>query len=102
MNRIVPTKNAMILNDALKAVGIETILEYYDGHKHIDIYIPKGKIYIEIDGAQHYTNPHQMVTDFERDHYSDDSGFHTLRIANEVVEKQAIKIARAIKKILNF
>ncbi len=43
-----------------------------------------------------------MVTDFERDHHSDDDGFHTLRLANEVVEKQAIKIARAIKKIVSL
>ena len=96
------TANTILLNNALTAVGIETILEYYDGHKHVDIYIPKGKIYIEIDGAQHYTNAFQMVTDFARDHYSDDDGFHTLRIPNEVVEKQSIKIARALKKIVTF
>lgn len=97
-----PTQNAILLNDALCHLGIETKLEHFDGHKHIDIFIPKGKIYIEIDGAHHYTNAIQMVTDFERDHHSDDDGFHTLRIPNEVVEKQAIKIARAIKKIVSY
>ena len=97
-----PTEKTIILNNALKAVGIETVLEHFDGHKHVDIYIPKGKIYIEIDGAHHYTNAIQMVTDFARDHHSDDDGFHTLRIPNEVVDKQAIKIARAIKKIVSF
>ncbi len=97
-----PTANALILNKALNAVGIETVLEHFDGHKHVDIFIPKGKIYIEIDGPQHYTSAFQMVTDFHRDHHSDDDGFHTLRIANEVVEKQAIKIARAIKKVVSF
>ncbi len=97
-----PTEKAITLNNALKAVGIETVLEHFDGHKHVDIYIPKGRIYIEIDGAQHYTSAFQMVTDFARDHHSDDDGYHTLRIPNEVVEKQAIKIARAIKKIVNF
>lgn len=97
-----PTKTAHLLNGALNAVGIETKLEHWDGHKHMDIFIPKGKIYIEIDGLHHYTNPRQIVTDLQRDHYSDDDGFHTMRISNEVVEKQAMKIARAIKKILNF
>lgn len=97
-----PTKKTIVLNNALRAVGIETVLEHFDGHKHVDIYIPKGKIYIEIDGAHHYTDAYQMVTDFVRDHHSDDDGFHTLRIPNEVVDKQAIKIARAIRKIVSF
>ncbi len=97
-----PTKNALLLNSALNNVGVKTILEHYDGHKHVDIFIPKGKIYIEIDGSYHYTSAFQIATDFARDHHSDDDGFHTMRIANEVVEKQAMKIARAIKKITNF
>lgn len=102
MEKNEPTPNARLLNNALNAVGIETVLEHYDGHKHIDIFIPKGKIYIEIDGAHHYTSAFQIATDFARDHYSDDSGYHTLRLANEVVEKQAMKIARAIRKVVNF
>jgi very-short-patch-repair endonuclease len=102
MYKVEPTKNALLLNSALIAVGIETVLEHWDGHKHVDIYIPKGKIYIEIDGPQHYTNPLQIVDDFKRDHYSDDDGFHTMHIPNEVVQKNAIQIARALKKMLNF
>lgn len=97
-----PTKHAKTLNDALKQVGVETILEYSDGHKCIDIFVPKAKLYIEIDGMNHYTSAVQMATDFDRDHYSDDDGFHTLRIPNEIVEAQAMKIARAIKKMVNF
>ncbi len=97
-----PTKEALILNDALVAVGIDTVLEHSDGHKRVDIFIPKGKIYIEVDGQHHYTSHHQIISDFERDHHSDDDGFHTLHIPNEVAEKQAIKVARALKKMLNF
>ena len=102
MPKIVPTENALLLNQALNPVGIETVLEHWDGHKHVDIFIPKGKIYIEIDGPQHYTNAVQIVTDFLRDQYSTHDGFHTMRLPNEVVQKDAIRIARAIKKILNF
>lgn len=102
MYKVKSTEDALLLNNALNAVGIETTLEHWDGHKHIDICIPKGKIYIEIDGPQHYTSPRQIVADFHRDHYSEEDGFHTMRIPNEIVQKHAIKIARAIKKILNF
>jgi len=102
MKKPKPTANALLLNQALNAVGIETVLEHFDGHKHVDIFVPKGKIYIEIDGTNHYTSAFQLATDFARDHHSDDAGFRTLRLANEVVEKQAIKIARTLRKMLNF
>lgn len=102
MSVIQPTKTAHLLNEALNAVGIETKLEHCGMNINTYTFISKGKIYVEIDGPQHYISPKQIVTDFLRDHYSDDDGFHTMRISNEVVEKQAIKIARAIKKILNF
>jgi len=97
-----PTEHALVLNNALNTVGIETKLEYFDGNKHIDIYIPKGKIYIEVDGANHYTNHIQMIADFQRDKYSTEDGFHTIHISNEVIEKNALKIARAFKKMLSF
>ncbi len=97
-----PTESALKLNTALNSVGVETVLEHFDGHKHIDIFVPKGKIYIEIDGRHHYINARQIVTDFTRDHYSSEDGFHTIHIPNEVVEKEAIKIARAIRKIVSF
>ena len=97
-----PTKEAVMLNDALNSVGIETVLEHHDGHKCVDIYVPKAKTYIEVDGNRHYTSHHQIISDFERDHHSDDDGFHTLHIPNEAVHKHAIKIARALKKMVNF
>lgn len=97
-----PTKEAVMLNNALRSVGIETILEHHDGHKCVDIYIPKAKTYIEVDGLHHYTDLEQIRADFARDHFSDDDGFHTLHIPNEAVRTQAIKIARALKKMVNF
>lgn len=102
MYKVEPTEHALILNSAFQKVGIETELEHFDGHKHIDIYIPKGKIYIEVDGPNHYTNHLQMIDDFKRDKYSTEDGFHTVHIPNAVVEKDSIKIARAFKKMLNY
>jgi very-short-patch-repair endonuclease len=96
-----PTEYAKQLHAALVKVGVEAHLEHPDGHKCVDIYVPKAKLYIEVDGKHHYISARQIQTDFDRDHYSDDDGFHTLHIANEVVEKQGIKIARAIQKIVS-
>ena len=97
-----PTKQAISLHAALLQVGVEAYLEHHDGHKCVDVYIPKAKLYIEVDGSQHYTSAMQIQTDFERDHCSDDAGFHTMHITNYAVETEAIKIARAIRKIVNF
>jgi very-short-patch-repair endonuclease len=91
-----------MLHTALTQVGVEAYLEHPDGNKCVDIYVPKAKLYIEVDGSQHYTSAFQIQTDFSRDHSSDDDGFHTMHITNQAVETKAIKIARAIRKIVNF
>ena len=44
-----PTPQAQALHDALVARGIECELEPWDGHKHVDLGIPRAKINIEID-----------------------------------------------------
>jgi very-short-patch-repair endonuclease len=100
MSNIKPTEEELILNKALNNLGIETKLQHWDGHKHIDIFIPAGKIYIEVDGVNHFTDVRQIMSDFQRDHYSDDDGFHTLWIPSDVVNEQATSIASAILKIL--
>jgi very-short-patch-repair endonuclease len=97
-----PTEHAKSLHAALVTVGVEAYLEHPDGHKCVDIYVPKAKLYIEVDGRQHYISAKQIVTDFIRDHYSDDDGFHTMHLTNQAVEDDAIRIARAIKKITNY
>ena len=100
MSNIKPTKEALLLNKALRKLGIDTELEHWDGHKHIDIFIPKGKIYIEVDGIQHLTSVKQVMSDFQRDHFSDDEGFHTMRIPSTIVSEKVDSIASAIAKIL--
>lgn len=71
MSNIRPTKEALLLNKELNKAGILTELEHWDGHKHVDIYVPAGKLYIEIDEEQHYTSVKQISSDFRRDHYSE-------------------------------
>ena len=81
--------------------GLFAELEYWDGHKHVDIHIPSAKLYIEVDGVQHFTNPNQIASDFLRDHYSDDNGYDTLRIPNQIVRDKMDTIVKAILKIVS-
>lgn len=89
-----------MLNEALNKAGVTTELEHWDGHKHIDIYVPLGKLYIEIDGMPHYTSVKQITADFLRDHFSDLEGYNTFRIPSHIVEDECDALVRAIQQIV--
>lgn len=99
MKNIVATKNTKELYEALKKRGIKSILEYYDGFKHVDMCIKNARLYVEIDGLQHSIDSKQILTDLKRDHYSDDEGFSTMRIPNEIIKKHLESVADAIAEV---
>lgn len=99
MPNIKPTKQAQALIEALKKKGLEVIPEYWDGHKHVDIFVPCANLYLEIDGIQHYTNPKQFMADLTRDHYSSDGKFFTKHISNQLIETHLEEIAQTIKLV---
>jgi len=101
MKKKEPTKHALLLNQALNTIGVENILEYWDGHKHVDIFVPVAKLCIEVDGRNHYTSATQIVTDFKRVEHSAEDGLHTFHVPNEVVEREVMKVARAVKKVMD-
>lgn len=99
MPNIVPTKFTEELANALRAKGLEIELEHWDGHKHIDIYIPKAAIYIEIDGLHHFTNPDQIEADFKREYYSEMEKLDTIHIPNELIFEHIAMISDAIVEV---
>ncbi len=96
MANIIPTEHTLRLVAALHERGIELKTEHWDGHKHIDIYIPEGRLYIEVDGVPHYTNPKQLIADFKRDYFSFKEGYLTKHITNEAIDLHLDEIADAI------
>ncbi len=91
-----PTKLAALLCEALQSRGLLAKTEYHDGHKTIDIVIPKSKIDIEVDGIQHLTSPRQILADLNRSYYSNKQGYKTIHIPNELLKTNLDKIANAI------
>jgi len=83
------TEKAIKLHNALIKKGFDAELEYFDGHKHVDIAIPSKRIYIEIDGPQH-NNKKQALIDLKRKYYSFKNNFITLHIPNILMEKETI------------
>lgn len=91
-----PTKHVIMLAEALRGRGVKLELEHYDGYKHVDIYIPKDNLYIEVDGMHHITRPNRIISDFNRDYFSFKDGFFTKHITNEAIETHLNEIADAI------
>jgi len=100
MQKFITTKRTIELSEALKKRAIKHVCEYDDGHKHVDIAIPDAKIFIEIDGLQHYIDSEQIKKDFKRDHFSDGDDFSTIRIPNELIETHLEEIAHAIAQVV--
>jgi very-short-patch-repair endonuclease len=94
------TRFSRLLWAALSKRGIESITEYPDGHKTIDIAILPARLYIEVDGVQHLNNPEQILTDFRRDYYSNSEGFYTLHIHNDDIKNHLNSIADAIAEVV--
>jgi very-short-patch-repair endonuclease len=94
------TKHTQELHDALKNKGINAILEYHDGHKHVDLAIIEARIFIEVDGLHHFTDPNQIIRDFDRDHFSDGDDFDTIHIPNIIIEHHLEEVAKAITDVV--
>ncbi|MFM2357997.1 MAG: hypothetical protein RJA61_734 [Candidatus Parcubacteria bacterium] len=99
MPNVTPTRHTQLLIDALINKGVELKVEHWDGHKHIDIYIPKDKLYIEVDGVHHVTRPETVIADLNRDYFSFKDGFFTKHITNEAIETNLEEIVEAITHI---
>ena len=92
----VPTKEALALKDALELHGVRVYKELHDGHKTIDLAIPKAKLNVEVDGIQHLTNPEQIVADLSRGYYSHKNGYDTMHIPNEMIRLHLNEISEAL------
>jgi len=100
MDKPIITPQVTNLYNALRERNIKCEIEFWDGHKHIDISIPWAMIDIEVDGLHHYTNPEQIRSDFNRNYWSikrDD--FDTLHIPNIIIENHLDAVANAIASV---
>lgn len=94
-----PTYYAKLLEGFLKEFGVKVEEEVNDGHKHIDLSVPAAKLDIEVDGVQHLTDSHQIITDFKRSNYSREDGYETIRVHNTDLKSDAEDIAKAIAEV---
>lgn len=91
---------AKSLYEALCKRGVDAILEHSDGHKTVDIAILSAHMYIEVDGIQHFTDPVQIMRDFNRNHFSDGDDFRTFYVTNQIIETHLNEVADAIVAVV--
>ena len=89
-----------MLFDALCNKGIVAQLEYSDGHKTVDTAILNPRIYIEVDGLHHFTDPEQIIRDFKRNHFSDGDDFSTFYVINQILDKYLDQVVDALVQVV--
>jgi very-short-patch-repair endonuclease len=94
------TPQSRALCDALIQRGINAVPEHSDGYKHVDIAIPEARIYIEVDGLDHFTKPDRIIADFNRAYYSNVDGFNTFHVTNQIIEKYLNEVTNAIVDVV--
>lgn len=100
----IPRPQENTLANALRERGVELKQQYSDGYKCVDIYIPKAKLDIEVDGMGHFMLASQMISDFKREYWSERAGYHTIHIPNDFVERHdyLIKIVDALVEVVKL
>ncbi len=76
---------AIQLYYGLKEVGVQAMLEWWDGKKSIDIAISRVKLNIEIDVEYHMLTHEQAMNDLEEAMHSFKNGFTTIRIPHILI-----------------
>ncbi len=85
---------AIQLYYGLKEVGVNAMLEWWDGKKSIDIAISRVKLNIEIDSEYEKLTEEQAINNLEEAMHSFKNGFTTIRIPHIVVRyylKETVK-----------
>lgn len=95
-----PTEQEDKLYCALISRGIKAIPHYSDGHKTVDIAILDARLFIEVDGLQHFTNSEQIMSDFKRYHYSDEDDFSTFYVTNQIIDEFLDDVVNALVKVI--
>ena len=78
------TAQAVDLYLALKSRNFPVVLEYFDGHRHVDIALP-GKLYIELNGTYHQAIT-QAMTGLSNAVYATEKKIPTIMISHAMLD----------------
>lgn len=99
---VTPTPQAKRLYEALINKGVVAKLEFYDGFKTVDIAIPKAKLFIEVDGLNHFTDSKTIIRDLSRNHYTDGDDKRTFYVTNQILDKYLDEVVNALLEVIKI
>jgi hypothetical protein len=91
---------AIKLYYGLKAIGITSMLEWWDGKKSVDLAISRVKLNIEIDTDYNTISHEQAIIDLEEAMHSFKNGFTTIRIPHVVIKYYLNETVKNIEGIV--
>lgn len=94
------TKPHLLLYLRLRQLGANPLLNYFDGHKTVDIAIAAAHLHLEVDGIHHH-DPYQAISDLKRTIYDLETDIVTIRIPNALVKYDLFGCADQLLKIIN-
>ncbi|QWX82671.1 hypothetical protein H0I23_09340 [Cellulophaga sp. HaHaR_3_176] len=104
LDKLVLEKNTPIeavkLYYGLREIGINSMLEWWDGKKSVDLAISRVKLNIEIDTEYNTISHEQAIMDLEEAMHSFKNGFTTIRIPHVVVKYYLKETVNNIKGIV--
>lgn len=104
LDDLVSEKNTPIeavkLYYGLREAGINSMLEWWDGKKSVDLAISRVKLNIEIDTEYNTITHEQAIMDLEEAMHSFKNGFTTIRIPHVVVKYYLKETVKNIKGIV--
>lgn len=90
---------AIQLYYSLKEVGVNPMLEWWNGNRFIDIAISRVKLNIDIDAEYHMITHEQAINDLEEAMHSFKNGFTTIRIPHDLIKYH---LKETVKNILGI
>lgn len=97
-----PTKAELIMLRLLRGMRIgyrrQMVVDSPTSFYILDIYLPKHRIALEVDGLQHLMNPDTVESDRVRDMYLNELGIDVMRVSNVALTNP--KYRRQIPKLL--
>lgn len=66
----------------------------------VDIAVLDAKLFIEVDGLQHFTDPTQIIRYFKRSHYSEGDDFSTFYVTNQIIDRCLDQVVDALVEVI--
>ena len=88
--------------DFFKKLPITVNRQKVIGNFIVDFYVAEANLVVELDGSQHYENPRQIASDFDRDKFLESIGVKVLRYSNLEIQRSFESVCEDILSYISI